>query len=73
MRKSEEEIVEKWQRSCVLLNNCRGCPDAVECLKLAENVQKLRLLSLWKREGVQRTRNSSLSRSFNNEHADNAR
>jgi hypothetical protein len=45
-----EEIVEKWQRSCVLLHDCRDCPDKAECLKLAQSVQVLKGLSLWIRK-----------------------
>ncbi len=50
MQKKMCEIVEKWQRSCVILRNCQACPDRIECLPLAQNAELLRELSLWKKD-----------------------
>ena len=50
IQKKVWEIVEKWQRACVILNNCQACPDRVECLPLARNAELLGELSLWKKE-----------------------
>jgi hypothetical protein len=38
MKKAEYEVVRKWQRSCVLLNDCQKCTNSGICEKLAQGV-----------------------------------
>ena len=48
MSKKEHDIVEKWQRSCVILHNCKDCPDRVVCLKLSTQLERLPFM--WERK-----------------------
>lgn len=48
MSKKEHGIVEKWQRSCVLIHVCRDCADRVVCLKLSTQLEQLPFL--WEKE-----------------------